>query len=596
VKTFVLRELRRQSSVALGAFVLGLLVLGGSFFYKLDRYGLESAAAVSFVAVIVVAALLLGVASVAPDTESGAMAFLAHLPRSLRRELLARWGVAAFLVVVAGVLDYGVAHAFAGSVPFEVFKFDQIPIWLLAILAFAVGAASSVAFRQTITSLVFAPAFAIPILALKAEGEVLGGWRSDVGTIFLACGSAFALVGAAAGFLRGDLHRSSWRPLALVLGALLGGAALTTGSALAYDQVPGRWEWSSWPTLRSVHGDRLVLSRYRTIGLGRRADNRMTVLSTTGGKPIDIDGGNALSFSPDGSKLLVVAESLRSFRLLDIATGRFEEKTIVGGSVTSYWTEHGDSWLSLNEPGASRVPVAWRGGVPVLAARGVLEPWRGEVPKILGRVESLGGTRALECLESGERVVHDLESGERLQSGFAALPAGDRSTPAWPTTVRVVEARLTSDGDWVVAIAERRPGTASLFFVGVGNDRCHEVPLGRFDVLHGPWVLVHVTPERFLVEANSANERWPQLVDARTGAVEVLDVLSVTLSPHGTRLLTRDLVLDERSVLDAATKKPLAQHLGRVTFFDEDRLLQSEDGREVRLRDIETGRDTVLLR
>ncbi len=587
MKTFVIRELRRQAPVAVGSLVLGLLVLAGSLFYRLDRYGLEGAAAMSVIAVLVVAPLLLGVASVAPDTETGALAFLAHLPRSLRRELVARWGVAVALAVAATSADYAAARTFAGVVPVEVFRYDKVPLWLIAIVAFATGAASSVAFRQSITALVFAPAFALPILALKAEGDFLSGWPNEVGLGFVGCGAGLTLVGASAGFLRGDLHRRSWRPLALIVGVLAGGSALASGSAFAYDHVAGPWSLRGTPVLRDVSGGQVVLARYRTIGLGERGENRLDVFATKGGKPIEIEADMALSFSPDGSKLLALAQgaSGRCFRLADLATGRHEDRKLGASSFGAYWSTVSESWLSVEQTGIAHVPVAWRKGEPVLLLGGALDLWRGGLEKLPGRVESLGGTRALVCLESGERFVHDLETGARVPSGLARVPED----------VKVVSAKLSADGDWVVAIGQRRPDAASLFFCGVGDERCREVDAGPFDVIHGPWIHVHVSPGRFLVETNTNVVSFPRLVDPRTGAEEVVDHLFVKLSPGGTRLLVREDLGDGSFVLDVASGKKVATDLRSVAFLDEDRILVDGAGDDVRVRDLATGRETLLV-
>src|SRR4051812_15740325 len=104
VKTFFMRELRRQAPVAVASVVLGLLVIVACLIATDSLLNRLEGAWLGFSVAVVAAAFLLGIASVAPDAESGAQVFLAILPMRRWKEVLVRLSVAALLTLVTGIL------------------------------------------------------------------------------------------------------------------------------------------------------------------------------------------------------------------------------------------------------------------------------------------------------------------------------------------------------------------------------------------------------------------------------------------------------------------------------------------------------------
>jgi hypothetical protein len=371
---FIRREFVRQAPIGFALVGLGILLTVAALVFAANGYMAQSAAAGTIVIMIVAAPLLFGVASVAPDTETGALAFLARVPLPARTQLLVRWGVAAGLAV-ATVLASWILERLLVREAGDPLETTGPVVWLLALCAFAAGVASSVAFRRTLTALLLAPViFGAPALAIAALVHALG--EGQLRALEAGAGASvapFLLVGAAVAFLRSDLHRATLRPLKIVASAAVMGALVGSGGVYAWDVAGSDWRLSAWPALRDVANKRVLFVQWHRGGLGEIGEQRFVF--------VPLDGSAArlalpsyeeapIAVSPDGAKILGIAKE--ELRLIDIATGRVESGPIPR-------TPFGARRLFVEEPRASswRGGVAWRDGQPLLSSCAMRSSSRG---------------------------------------------------------------------------------------------------------------------------------------------------------------------------------------------------------------------------
>jgi hypothetical protein len=229
VKTLYTRELRRLAPFALGitAVVLGYASLAPAL---ADAGPVWADFARTASLGILLLPAVLGVATVAPDTSSGGLAFLARLPLSPARALLVKAG-AAITWWLPTILLVALAVMGALFVPTGMTPLGEAPgfLWLVtnmtlyATFAFGAGLLASVVAARSLPAVLVTPSLAITGLLL-GSGVPYVALRVPMGEVFTAVvcsllGAAFVGVAFLA-YARGDRHRASFRPAMLALGAL----------------------------------------------------------------------------------------------------------------------------------------------------------------------------------------------------------------------------------------------------------------------------------------------------------------------------------------------------------------------------------------
>ncbi|MBI3725543.1 hypothetical protein HY251_16560, partial [bacterium] len=437
MRAFFLRELRRLAPISLGVLVLGaLIVVGSVLLLPPGPPSLLDISLGAFAIVGVASAFLLGVATVAPDAESGAVAFLATLPVTRSRELAVRWG--------AALVSWGVAFAASAVLPVVLAcaapvekAAHAVPETLgvvaaVGAAAFSAGAIGSMAVRRALVAVVVGPIFFLaPWFAYARLAQGL-----EAPTAFGAAAPfvipPVLIVAAAFVFLRGDLHRSSFRPLALgsvvVGGALLLSCIATTG-AFAYDRFFADWD----VRLEAFHrtsARHVLYWKHREASWGKNARFTLNALDADTGRCLELAGGNVVSASPAGDRILVENYLLNRTELHELRTG---DVRIGPPAAASLWQS---VWNGLGaHPHLStgvHESVAWAHGLPIAFAPGELQEWGKAGPRALPEglvAEALAGSRVVLRRADGTLLLwdleRDLEHPERsLAISLAALPAG----------------------------------------------------------------------------------------------------------------------------------------------------------------------------
>ena len=224
------RELRRLAPLALGlgaGVPLGLLVLA-LLGEVLGRDGAPApwAALLTPPAGAVLAALVLGVATVAPDSSSGALRFYERLPLSRSRLLGAK--LAAGSAWLAGL----------SAAWLLLFRDDASSGWSLLLPGFACGALASVIVRQVTPALLLAPLLAGSFGLFLLGGTYLAGMNLAYGAMVVVLNlfSLAALGGAVLGFVHGREQAAlARRALPIALATTTGACSLlVAGTEVAH--------------------------------------------------------------------------------------------------------------------------------------------------------------------------------------------------------------------------------------------------------------------------------------------------------------------------------------------------------------------------
>jgi hypothetical protein len=250
VKSLFLRQLRLLAPSALASVALGLLTLIGSTLFMDDAWRALNldAAGMAFMLVGVVAPWLLGVASIAPDAESGGLAFLGVMPLKPGRHLALRVAAAGAWTAVA-VLPFAAGFVLGGAVPdaerrlafAAAVLLATIPIGAAGLAAAATAGRSLAAFIVT-PALLFAPlgAYVFHAQVLGAPSEFfVGGFVALPIALLLATWASFR-----------ELRHPGLRPALRGVGALLLAVALGCGvTTTAYGWArlsPAVWVEGAW--------------------------------------------------------------------------------------------------------------------------------------------------------------------------------------------------------------------------------------------------------------------------------------------------------------------------------------------------------------
>lgn len=397
---FFLRELRRQAPVGLALVALGLLLIVSVGLFETGQLGYSVVPLVMGV----LAPYLLGVASVAPDVESGAEAFLTRLPARRAGLFLARVGAALTWtgVVLAAT---PLAQLLAG---------DGLPVtqeeWpLLAGIGLTAGVLASATLRPTLLAFALGPIALAPWWAWTLLAKQLRSTIHDEpgGAAVLAL-LAPALV-AAWVYLRGDIHGPARRPVSLAMGLLAGVTLLASGGTTAAWGV-GRSLVLHERVVQTVlpadeSGTALGLSRHSRWGrelvfhyfeidhwqlhrIGERG-HEVVPLPPAAYAELSADGRRILRVVPSGSASRLELHDADGALVLSVDPGKEVWEPIITRDV-----------LLGDEPG-----VVWVGDVPWVELDGV---WV-EVGRAGRRV---GGWDQTSQAASGGRVLQ--ERGEQL--------------------------------------------------------------------------------------------------------------------------------------------------------------------------------------
>jgi hypothetical protein len=213
MRAIFLRELRRLAPYGAGTLLLAFVFAFVAVMF--DDLGLNLHGTLAWARLLGVA--LLGVATVAPDTSSGAIAFLARMPVARGRVLAAKLGAAAVWALVVAVVP---ELAFEG-------RLDEVQIASMLAFAFAAGCLASTMMARTLQAAIVAGILGVTVpllLAVPADLllDVRTGKTGVMYPVLAIFGPAFVAIAFLA-FVRGDRHRVSMRPALL---GLVGLAAL----------------------------------------------------------------------------------------------------------------------------------------------------------------------------------------------------------------------------------------------------------------------------------------------------------------------------------------------------------------------------------
>ena len=447
------RELRRQAPYALGPSALLALAplqrgLTEGRGYVPDF--LRPEAAVFF------AALLLGVASVAPDRGNGTHAFLRRLPLSLPKAFALRTGAGAlWLGLVAGLA--ALAWSLQAGQGAEV-----SPFFLLGcILAYPCGALASTSTDRPLAALVLSAVVAVYGLAALFLPLVLTGATfplTEVLAAFLGLSSLLTLAAAGFAFCRGQVHRSGSLPFGLGL-ACLGVLSLSSAGASALARVVSHARALPELEVRAVAqgGETLALA----LGGERFLDHEARVVALRPGRePFVVAGGghDRAALSPEGRYLMAMGAGESPLgALCDLEAGTQVPVQLDRGR-DLIWREGQARDVYLTATGLHVSEVTQPGGARGLGVFNVSGDWQrvldvdalGRVyllgPRHLARVSGLGEV----ALRSSPREVEVEPRAQPLAAGQLELlwelpSAGPSSSPeesASPSEAR----RLLTDG------------------------------------------------------------------------------------------------------------------------------------------------------
>jgi hypothetical protein len=288
VSAVFLRELRRLAPYGLGLTALAVQLI----FWARARSFSADLSALSILAI----PCFLGAASIAPDTSSGATAFLARLPIAGSRVLPVKVAAAALWTALGIAL----------TVPLMT---DHEQPWVLvqiAFFTFAAGVFASVLVSKTLPALLLAPLLAPGIALLGAAVVVLPNRLEAQPWFMLPFGAALGACAFLA-FVRGDRHRASGRPAAIAFGSLALALLLGLGSTAAALAVVEDETADLEPVeaYRSLDGRILVVSLYEHRWYG--PESRIAVIEAATGRawlvPRRLVAVRHLS--PDGRRLIV---------------------------------------------------------------------------------------------------------------------------------------------------------------------------------------------------------------------------------------------------------------------------------------------------
>lgn len=320
MKALFLRDVRRLAALA-AALLAAVLIFAWAMIGR--RTGWTRLDALE--AGLAVAACLLGVATVAPDTDSGAIAFLARLPIRESRALAAK--VAAALLMLA--LLVAAATTIIMTVPTGTIPGRFGELLEVVAVAFAAGLLASVAVRRALPAVVVAPALvAVAIWAFGLPTAlVLGINHLDGDALACILAGAFTAVAFLA-YARGDRHRDSRRPAFLAFGAvafldLLAFSGMALAHGWSVHEAPRWMHVLSDHPVESRDGRRFALSLggthwgawERRLAVAERSDRSVWLAPLRGAVP--------LSFSPSGERLLVSSDEGRGGWLLDVPSRTF---------------------------------------------------------------------------------------------------------------------------------------------------------------------------------------------------------------------------------------------------------------------------------
>lgn len=362
---------------------------------------------------------LLGITAVAPDTSSGATAFLARMPigqtRVLAIKVLAALCWLAFGGLIAALAMHGIGRGFrdgAGLVlAFQVFAFGS-------------GLLASVATYRTMPAILLTPALAvvISIVTLALPALLFGIWGTQtLATAMFASLGAASVVVAFLAYARGERHLKSPRPALLVIGGLvpvlllwttgLGAAQVLTADHVAsgLTVVPG--------TVGSAEHLAVPLKGRSWMG----DEESIVVFDRTGGAPWVVPARRvrAPEFSPDGRWLLLRNTRSRGGVLVDVRARRLES------------LDH-----SMSKEGFGFRWVVWREAGPLLVNQRdemlvVFDPRAGWIQgTVLPRAYTVVGVDP-----RGRLVVWD-ERGLHAFTRLASWPAPAPSARPVPPPVR----------------------------------------------------------------------------------------------------------------------------------------------------------------
>jgi len=531
----LLRELRR-----LAPFGAGGALLAGALGASAALEPSTGAAAAFWLVALVALPLVLGVALVAPDTASGATAFLARLPVTPGRTFAAKLAAGvAWLLPTAGL-----AWALRGAVG-PVADSGAMPFLLP--VAFGAGAVASVAAHRVAGALAAAPvvlvavvglAVVAPLLALQIAGP-LAAWPLPLLGAGIGAGS---LAAAYAAFRHGDRHRVSLRPAAIASAgvALVLCAAFTTAAGAQAWVVSAAVAGLSPQAGFVAGGERALVPLAASTPLG--VERRVASLDAQTGALewlLPLRHVGRVDLEPNGSRALIHAVGDQAGWLVDLE--RRAIQPLAGlerdGPTFVVWC----SW------GPLRVR-AWSGWL------WVHDPVRGLGAKVRLNREA----RAFGVDPTGRLLLVDRE-GIAAASGFEAWGGSRRPTDsaderddelakvrdevrrfAWPAPVASVEGELTlsPSGRHVVWVggapmppghALTGPAYATVFDLETGRrtdvraEHLDGLRARELDVLaDGAW--------RGFQAAFSPDERW--LAFERSGGqVALVDLARGTTTP-----------------------------------------------------------------
>jgi hypothetical protein len=314
-RLLVERELRRLAPIGLGlAFGLPVAHYALKSFSSLAPVMRTLAEMTHPSIAVLLAASVLGVATVAPDTSGGGVAFFARLPIDKRRLYASKLLAGGVFVLLALAIAFPLSSRIGRTSP-------MVP------LAYGGGVLASVVAHSVTPALLLGPAFALFGLGICLGGVYLFGINPNESALRVLWGSLGLGCAAAAllAFTRGRRHLRTSRPALLGLGALTLLSALTVGGtkvahALSQPRALATLKVSSAVT----HGQRVafVLSGYSWYGL----DERVVVVDRSTGESwaVPVPKVNMPRFSPDGRYLLVRRVGQSEGYLVDLETRSVE--------------------------------------------------------------------------------------------------------------------------------------------------------------------------------------------------------------------------------------------------------------------------------
>jgi hypothetical protein len=348
MRRFFARELTRLAPVTAACVFLGLLVFVGLRLLAPASWSTQ-AWELSCMIVLLGTPWLVASAAIAPDAESGGLGFMATLPISPAKQLLARLGAAAACVVLVCALALGLHAAARGGMG----KFPIPDLALLGPFLFLGGALASATIRNTLAAFVVAPVFAGLPLALMAI--VLETWRwPDLAALLLVVGALSLMAGVYVAFSRGGTGGRLWSPRALRLG--VGTTAGVLVAVFGVSTALAAYDWQGYHyqalSLRSADASREIV----TVEVRHRLRNRLAYergathfVRLTSGALVQIPKGQMpAALSPDGDRLLLL--SLEGWiRSKETVLGRYVDLTQLDAQAGGA-TLRLEDWPQVNWP------------------------------------------------------------------------------------------------------------------------------------------------------------------------------------------------------------------------------------------------------